>query len=325
MAEPIDAVYTWVDGSDPAHCRQLAYWRAQDPSRTRATSGPHRFRNRDELRYSLRSLERHAPWIRNVHLVTNGQLPPWLDRSHPRLKLVTHAELFAEPSHLPTFNSLAIEANLHRIPGLSPSYLYLNDDLFIGRPVQPTDFLSPQTGHQVYFDGWPLPRRNTSRTTTDLALAHTQDLLDRRFRPRERRAPAHVPVLYRSDIVQALVQEWGADLQATSAHRFRTADDVAIHVLYTYFIVEGQAERYFPVHLSATDWSSVNAFVMLTSDTRAAREGLATIARQRPKFFCINDDLPTRWPWIEARTNRLLAAFLAEYFPEPSTFELARR
>jgi hypothetical protein len=28
----------------------------------------------DELRYSLRSLEKYAPWVRHVYLVTNGQV-----------------------------------------------------------------------------------------------------------------------------------------------------------------------------------------------------------------------------------------------------------
>lgn len=319
--EPIDVVYTWVDGSDPEHRRQLAYWRARYPALAQESAGPHRFRNHDELRYSLRSVERHLPWIRNVYLVTNGQAPSWLDRRNPRLKLITHADIFVDPGHLPTFNSFAIEANLHRIPGLSANYLYFNDDLFVGRPLQPADFLAPETGHQVYLEGWPLPRRNTARSTTDLALAHTQDLLDRRFRPRERRGLAHVPVLYRSGIVEALQREWGAELRATSAHRFRSADDVALHVLYTYFIVEAQQERYFPVHLKA-DWSSVSAFVMMTADTRALRQALAAIARERPKFFCINDDLITPWPWVTASANRLLDAFLTRYFPEPSEFEL---
>ena len=42
-----------------------------------------RFADNDELRYSLRSLEKHAPWVRNVHIVTNGQVPSWLDVSNP--------------------------------------------------------------------------------------------------------------------------------------------------------------------------------------------------------------------------------------------------
>ena len=43
-----------------------------------------------ELRYSLRSIEQYAPWVRQVFLVTNGQIPYWLNLDSPRLTLVTH-------------------------------------------------------------------------------------------------------------------------------------------------------------------------------------------------------------------------------------------
>ena len=43
-----------------------------------------------ELRYSLRSVEKYAPWIRNIYIVTNGQIPSWLKVDHPRLTIVSH-------------------------------------------------------------------------------------------------------------------------------------------------------------------------------------------------------------------------------------------
>uniref|UniRef100_A0A1I8JMU2 Stealth_CR2 domain-containing protein n=1 Tax=Macrostomum lignano TaxID=282301 RepID=A0A1I8JMU2_9PLAT len=43
-----------------------------------------------ELKYSLRSLTKFAPWIRKVYLVTNGQVPNWLNLTNPRLTLITH-------------------------------------------------------------------------------------------------------------------------------------------------------------------------------------------------------------------------------------------
>ena len=43
-----------------------------------------------ELRYSLRSLEKHAPWVRHVYIVTNGQIPSWLNLDNPRMTLVSH-------------------------------------------------------------------------------------------------------------------------------------------------------------------------------------------------------------------------------------------
>jgi hypothetical protein len=323
--QPIDAVYTWVDGADPMHRKQLEDWRRKSPGVPRDSTGPQRFRSRDELRYSLRSLEQHAPWIRTVYLVTNGQVPAWLDRSNDRLKLVSHAELFGNKADLPTFNSLAIEANLHRIPGLSENYLYFNDDVFLGRPVTLEDFFSKATGHQVYFDGWTLPNQRTARSTTDRAIANTQFLLDRRFKQRERRALSHVPIFYRSDIVAEVARLWRSELAATSSHRFRAADDVAMHVLYTYLIVEGRNERFFPAHLKTDEWETISSFVMLDGRLNSIRQGLASIARQRPKFFCINDDLAVAWPWSGSKVERALCDFLAGYFPIPSSFEVPER
>jgi hypothetical protein len=154
MTEDVDAVYTWVDGSDPAFQamrRQYAGPAAADQAS--------RYRSNGELRFSLRSLLRYAPWVRRVHILTNGQVPRWLDGSHPRIHLVTHAEVFPEPQCLPTFNSHAIEMCLHRIPGLSRRFLYFNDDFFLGRDVHPADFFTPSGGQVVFLDDFPLPER----------------------------------------------------------------------------------------------------------------------------------------------------------------------
>jgi hypothetical protein len=62
---------------------------------------------------------RRAP--RQTHPTTLPQVPSWLDVSNPRVTLVPHACIFAEPSRqLPTFNSLAIQACVHCIPGGGP-------------------------------------------------------------------------------------------------------------------------------------------------------------------------------------------------------------
>jgi len=47
-----------------------------------------RAQNRDELKYSLRSVQQFAPWIRHVFIVTNGQTPSWLNTSNHRITVV---------------------------------------------------------------------------------------------------------------------------------------------------------------------------------------------------------------------------------------------
>ena len=47
---------------------------SQDAAQIHVESEDSRFRDNDELRYSLRSLEQHAPWLRHIYIVTNGQV-----------------------------------------------------------------------------------------------------------------------------------------------------------------------------------------------------------------------------------------------------------
>ncbi|XP_054974186.1 N-acetylglucosamine-1-phosphotransferase subunits alpha/beta [Sorex araneus] len=115
-----------------------------------------RFEDNEELRYSLRSIERHAPWVRNIFIVTNGQIPSWLNLDNPRVKIVTHQDVFRNLSHLPTFSSPAIESHIHRIEGLSQKFIYLNDDVMFGKDVWPDDFYSHSKGQKVYLT-WPVP------------------------------------------------------------------------------------------------------------------------------------------------------------------------
>ncbi|XP_066905780.1 N-acetylglucosamine-1-phosphotransferase subunits alpha/beta isoform X2 [Halyomorpha halys] len=118
--------------------------------------GPSRFDDKEELRYCLRSISKHVPWIKTVYLITNGEIPYWLNLDNPKLRLITHEEIFPNQNDLPTFSSPAIEVNIHRIPGLSEKFLYFNDDILIGKDIWPEDFISPAYGQKVYLS-WPVP------------------------------------------------------------------------------------------------------------------------------------------------------------------------
>ena len=74
-------------------------------------------------------------------MVTNGEYPCWL-RSGPSSNLSTVERTKLVPCHgdLPTWNSYAIEAHLHRIPGLGEHFIYFNDDMLVGRPLSKAYF-----------------------------------------------------------------------------------------------------------------------------------------------------------------------------------------
>ena len=127
ICSTVDVVYTWVNGSDPAHKAEMRKYGGG------GWDGG--YRDYGVIRYSARSVAKFMPWVRNIVIVTNGQVPNWVDTTSPRLCIVTHKEIFQNQKNLPTFNSNAIEANLRNIPGIAPCFLYLNDDMFLGAPI----------------------------------------------------------------------------------------------------------------------------------------------------------------------------------------------
>ena len=130
---PIDFVILWVDGSDPAWQDELKAWSSDDPD---VDSRPQRFRDWGILPYWFRGVEAFAPWVRKIHFVTCGHLPPWLNTNHPKLNIVNHRD-FMPADALPTFNSRALELNFHHIAGLSEHFVYFNDDFFLNGYVTP--------------------------------------------------------------------------------------------------------------------------------------------------------------------------------------------
>jgi hypothetical protein len=137
---PVDLVYTWVDGTDPEHFNLRQHWARQSGQKQSVAMESVRFKEIGELKLSLRSVERYLPWVRHIYIVTNNQTPSWLDTSHPKIRMVSIDELFPEKDWLPSFNSHAIEFQLHRIPGLSEHFIYCCDDNLFGSPCSKEDF-----------------------------------------------------------------------------------------------------------------------------------------------------------------------------------------
>ncbi|WAR03055.1 GNPTA-like protein [Mya arenaria] len=157
-----------LDGKEPTLSAAQLVWDLRDFSRDEDVSAS-RFEDNEELRYSLRSLERFAPWVRHVYIVTNGQLPYWLNLENPRITLVTHDEIFQNKSHLPSFSSPAIESNLHRIPGLSDKFIYMNDDVMFGKEVWPDDFYTHSSGQKDPTQMWRPKREDGQEVGAEMA------------------------------------------------------------------------------------------------------------------------------------------------------------
>lgn len=134
MTEKIDFVVLWVDCNDPDWIASYNHYRPEKPIQDKA-----RFRNWDIFRYWFRAVEKYAPWVNKVFLVTNGKFPTWINPNCDKLVLIKHTD-YIPAKYLPTFNSNTIEMNLGRIESLSEHFVYFNDDTFINAPVEPKYF-----------------------------------------------------------------------------------------------------------------------------------------------------------------------------------------
>jgi hypothetical protein len=314
VRQPVDAVYTWVDGNDPAWRQRMAETLAgAGPGRLHAlAANTSRFQSHDELRYSLRSLDMYASWIRHVYLVTDDQVPDWLDPQHPRLTVVSHRELFGHRGRLPTFNSHAIESQLHRIDGLSENYLYLNDDVFFGRPVTPEQFVLANGVAKFFLSKvkiapgpvspGDLPVTSAAKNNRDLLLARYSRLVSHKFR--------HVPHSLRRSVMYALEAEFADEVAGTASSQFRSEHDVSLSASlgHYYGFLQGQAVEgsleYLYVDIGRPD----------------TPERLRRLQRSREyDVFCLNDHDSSHLD-REAQ-HRMVVQFLRRYFPLPSGFE----
>lgn len=142
----IDVVYTWVNCEDRAW--QTEFNQTIAHSTAGSAQHPCRFRDYGELCFSLLSLEQFAPWINKIFIVKKAYQFPAIDALSSKTinKIIWIDEATLKPPELefdefyPTFNSLAIESNLHRIANLSEQFIYFNNDMFLGKAVSPDYF-----------------------------------------------------------------------------------------------------------------------------------------------------------------------------------------
>jgi hypothetical protein len=312
---PVDVVYTWVDGGDPDWVtRKNAALAAQGRARiNQVAANTSRFTSRDELRYSLRSVVAFAPWVRRIFVLTDDQLPPWLDETHPMVTVVSHRELFGGTGRLPTFNSHAIESRLHHINGLAEHFISFNDDMFLGRPVAPTKFFHAN-GIAKFF---PSPAQleagpaTVHDTPVSAAGKNNRRYVEENFRRTITQKMQHVPYALRKSVLQEIEDKLPTEVLETAAHQFRHPGDLSIpsslHHYWGYYTgraVPGQI-KYTYADLAHPSTPVQLAFLL---------------KRRHCDVFCLNDTDSAEVALAEQAA--MMADFLPRYFPFRAPFEL---
>jgi hypothetical protein len=306
----IDLVYLWVDGNDPhwQKKKQLFTSTLNDNSEMNTVG---RYASNDELKYSLRSAEKHAPWIRNIYIVTDGQKPDWLNTEHPQIKIVDHQEIIPTEA-LPTFNSSVIEYFLYKIPGLSEHFLLANDDLFFNANLSP-DYFFAKDGYPIvrlkrkFFGKWHHALKAKFQTLGHYRemVIDSMNLVEQKFGKIYSGLPHHnIDSFRKSDYRKAVEEVFNEQVEKSKRNRTRTIGDLH-RSAFSYYAL---AIRHG--HLKYVDKKESGRILIYKLNF------IEYINRYHPLLFCLNDDQN-----VTNEHRKQVEPFLASLFPTKSAFE----
>lgn len=342
MTEPIDFVVTWVDGNDPEwQAEKRKYDQATRDKEIDKDNEAERYRDWGLFHYWFRAVEKYAPWVNKVYLVTCGQVPSWLNLDNPKLVIVNHTD-YIDYDYLPTFSSHPIENNLHRIPGLSEHFVYFNDDTILTQPVKPEDFFQ---GGKPLVCSVATPVRNGGYNDTfghilfgnvglmtgydweniiekhpELWFNHSYGLrLMYNWHTYQQRFLTgiyytHMPQAFRKSTLQKVWQLFPNALDETCRHRFRTPLDYSHFIFTLQEIADGDyvpMPPYYYGQINGKDFEYMHE----KPETFAGY-----IASHRFKIICVNDSAEIMSNKYEKIRSCIQSAF-NKILPQKSSFE----
>lgn len=278
---PIDLVYCWCSGKAFAGREKC------------------RFSDNGELYYSIKSVDRYAPWFRTIWIFANDgtEIPDWLSR-HPKVKIVFHSQVIPQDV-LPLYNSMSIELWLHCIPGLSERFVYSNDDMFLGRSVTPDDFFTRDGKMVCRYE------RNMMRVVGSYgrSLLHCRELMRRQkdaelsteWTKAENHAPHHNMDGYLKSVIGDFADHFPEAFREARRLRERGGSQLQREVFSLWAMATGKGVYRCVVRglcsraLNALGVRLLGPSVESLMYRLDQVDGVGWIERYRPKFFCLND------------------------------------
>lgn len=308
----VDLVYLWVNGNDPQ-------WRAKRNAaigRTEADSAVNcdgRYADNDELKFSLRAVEMYAPWIRKIFIVTDNQVPEWLDTTNPKIRIVDHTEIL-DPVSLPCFNSALIEHFLYRIPGLSEHFIYANDDMFINRPVTPADFFTSEGLPIIRFSRRPfrkltlfLKEKVLGRKTSNYnhTIQNSARLVEKKYGVYIGHKTHHNIDAYNKSLCRHVFEDvFRDDIKPTLTNHVRSDNDIQRNIYSYVAVVEKKGHLQY-----VTRKTSFRFHIDNHSHYRK-------LEKYNPMLFCMNDS-----QYADQADRERVTEYLKTRFPRKSGFE----
>lgn len=312
----IDAVWLWVNGTDPKFLEELA--------KHGRKGGAGRYRDYNTLQYSIRSVWKFAPFIKNYYIVTMNQIPSFLNPQKFKykdytLKIIDHKDIFPNKTDLPVFNSNALEVSIHNIPGLRSCFLYLNDDMMLGKELNPSHFITSDGLLNVYHNSWKAPEEERMKKNLwHRSVGYSNRKINELFHPNEGivKHPyvSHHCYFFKTDILREMEQKFQDRYVFTRKNKFRHGEDLAIpfqHGAYATESGKGKYVKEYNYYYGLVDNNTTNINKIING-----------IKKKNPQCICLNDGLDEKKPEQMNKAVNMMTDFLRSLIPKPCPFEL---
>lgn len=239
--DKIDFVILWVDGDDPKHKakrqKYLQDFSLLDNRNQEQSTDERRFIQLNELKYCLRSIKYHAPWYNKIWLVTDEQIPHFLNPLQLKLdkiEIIDHQSLFADSGAvLPTFNTRSITTVMANIPGLSEHFIYGNDDLMLGSRIEKTFFY--ENGKPVVYADWQGIPENQELTLYQLGILNAAKMVG--FSQSRFLMSSHGFQPMVKSTMQSLASDYSLAFQNNLRYRFRHESQFLPESLFNHHVI----------------------------------------------------------------------------------------
>ena len=306
---PVDLVYLWVDGNDPKWQEEKNDWMRREKCVDQSTLAC-RFIDNQELKYSLRSVLKFAPWINNIFIITNGQVPEWLESTATsRVRIVKHNQIMPAMA-LPTFNSEAIETCICNIPDLSEHFLLANDDYFFFKETRKSYFFTDD-GRPIYRlvkHNWSEEKVCHNRYRRN--IYYSAKLVEKLTGKFYRYESSHTFDPCRKSYFLDCRKVFEGEFEKTANRKFRTDDSVQKIILAYHALATGRAEL---IEVPKTGFYARNNLYI---ELRTIEEAKDLLNYVQPFAFCLNDNEKT-----SVNVREQIKYFLAAIYPEKLNFE----
>lgn len=296
----VDIVYLWVDGNDENLKKSINSWKEKLNIPISNDTNTCRYIDNEELKYSLRSVEKNIPWIHKIYIVTNGQVPKWLNTNNSKIRIVTHEEIMPKEV-MPTFNSRVIESFVANIPELSEHFLVANDDCFVARPMKKFDFFTKDGKPRVRLFPKQLTRPELKKSLYNRSIFYSIQLLKKKFNKKYKYVNQHnIDAYTKTDYVDC-INEFSNEFSDLREMRFRRLSVQRI-IFSLYLLATGHGKLIKPKSI----WFDISSYDRMKKHLR----------KSKPELFCINDE-----PSVNDLDRENLKYFLEELFPDRQEWE----